>query len=58
MKIKELLFDFLIMENLEEKVWLKLEVLNILLKYNFVMLFIFFVVVELDLFLKDENFYV
>lgn len=58
MKIKELLFDFLIMENLEEKVWLKLEVLNILLKYNFVMLFIFFVVVELDFFLKDENFYV
>lgn len=55
MKIKELLLDLLITENLEEKARLKSEALNISLKYNFVTPLTSFVVVESDSFLKDEN---
>ena len=58
MKIKELLLDLLITENLEEKARLKSEALNIPLKYNFVTPLTSFVVVESDSFLKDENSYV
>ncbi|PFX27951.1 inter-alpha-trypsin inhibitor heavy chain H4-like [Stylophora pistillata] len=55
MKIKELLLNLLVTENLEEKARLKSEALNISLKYKFVTPLTSFVVVESDSYLKDDN---